>query len=143
MSSEMKHMKIELFSHPLGYRYPPPSYRSVNLKAIYGLLTSPKKPGTNKSICYVCFFTLHGKESNSSVCFLGESTARQFAFWFYLTLGAFLWKTPFMTEPMSTSGEFVWLGASLKVSKSQKEFFLKLYCPKYELNMWQNFALPS
>ena len=50
-------------------------------KAIYGLLTSPK----NGRICFVCFFTLHGKQSNSSVRFLGESTTCQSAFWFYLT----------------------------------------------------------
>ena len=29
-------------------------------KAIYGLLTSPKK--TNGRICFVCFFTLHSKQ---------------------------------------------------------------------------------
>ena len=31
----------------------------------------------------------------------------------------------------------------LKVSKSQRHFFLKLYCPKNELNIWQNSALAS
>ena len=29
----------------------------------------------------------------------------------------------------------------LKVSKSQKHFFLKLHCPKNERNIWQNSAL--
>jgi len=51
-------------------------------KAIYGLLTSPKKR-TDKFVLFA--FTLHGKHSNSSVRFLGESTARQSAFQFYLT----------------------------------------------------------
>ena len=31
----------------------------------------------------------------------------------------------------------------LKVSKSQKHFFLKLHCPKNEPNIWQNSALAS
>ena len=33
--------------------------------------------------------------------------------------------------------------APLKVSKSQKHFFLKLHCPKNELNIRQNSALAS
>ena len=33
--------------------------------------------------------------------------------------------------------------ASLKVSKSQKQFFLKLHCPKNKRNIWQNSALAS
>ena len=32
-------------------------------------------------------------------------------------------------------------GYSLKVSKSQMHFFLKLHCPKNERNIWQNSAL--
>ena len=32
-----------------------------------------------------------------------------------------------------------WTG--LKVSKSQKHFFLKLHCPQNERNIWQNSAL--
>ena len=31
----------------------------------------------------------------------------------------------------------------IKVSKSQKHFFLKLHCPKNERNIWQNYALHS
>ena len=40
---------------------------------------------TNGRICFVCFFTLHGKQIKLQVCFLGESTARQSAFQFNLT----------------------------------------------------------
>ena len=36
-----------------------------------------------------------------------------------------------------------WIGLSLKVSKSQKHFFLKLHCPKKEQNIRQNSALES
>ena len=32
---------------------------------------------------------------------------------------------------------------ALKVSKSQKHFFLKHHCPKNEQNIWQNSALAS
>ena len=52
-------------------------------KAIYGLLTSPKK-WTDKFVLFA-FLLFTANKSNSSVCFLGESTARQSAFWFYLT----------------------------------------------------------
>ena len=31
----------------------------------------------------------------------------------------------------------------LKISKSQKQFFLKLHCPRNEQNIWQNSALTS
>ena len=55
----------------------------IKPKADWRNVDSPKK--TNGHICFVCFFTLHRKKrSNSSVHFLGESTARQFAFRFYL-----------------------------------------------------------
>ena len=37
---------------------------------------------TKRRICFVCFFTLHDKQMNSSVCFLGDPTARQSAFQF-------------------------------------------------------------
>ena len=40
----------------------------------------------NRRICFVCFFTCHGKQIKSSVHFLGESMARQSAFRFCLTL---------------------------------------------------------
>ena len=39
----------------------------------------------NGRICFVCFFTLHGKQIKFIRLFLGESRARQSAFWFYLT----------------------------------------------------------
>ena len=52
-------------------------------KAIYGLLTSPKK-WTDEFVLFA-FLLFKANKSNSSVCFLGESTARQSAFWFYLT----------------------------------------------------------
>ena len=35
------------------------------------------------------------------------------------------------------------MSACLKVSKSQKHFFLKLHCPKNERNIWQNSVLAS
>ena len=52
-------------------------------KAIYGLLTSPKKR-TDKFVLFAFLFFMANK-SNSSINFLGESTACQSAFWFYLT----------------------------------------------------------
>jgi hypothetical protein len=36
-----------------------------------------------------------------------------------------------------------WLEFKLKVSKSQKHFFLKLHCPKNQRNIWQNSDLAS
>ena len=69
-----------------------PVQRSVYFEAIYGLLTSPKK--TNGQICFVCFFTLHDKQ----IKFV-RSSARQSAFWFYLTFSLQLikmvWRTFF------------------------------------------------
>ena len=41
-------------------------------KAIYSLLTSPKK--TNRGICFVCFLRLTTNKTNSSIRFLGEFT---------------------------------------------------------------------
>ena len=52
-------------------------------KAIYGLLTSPKKR-TDEFVLFA-FLLFTANKSNSSVRFLGESTALQAAFWFYLT----------------------------------------------------------
>jgi hypothetical protein len=52
-------------------------------KAIYGLLTSPKKQ-TDEFVLFA-FLLFTANKSNSSIRFLGESTARQSAFWFYLT----------------------------------------------------------
>ena len=52
-------------------------------KAIYGLVTSPKK--RTDEFVLLSFFLFKANKSNSSICFLGESTARQFAFRFYLT----------------------------------------------------------
>ena len=47
-------------------------------KAIYGLLTSPKKQ-TDEFVLFA-FLLFTANKSNSSVRFLGESTARQSAF---------------------------------------------------------------
>ena len=52
-------------------------------KPIHGLLTSPKKR-TNEFVLFA-FLLFTANISNSSVLFLGESTARQSAFRFYLT----------------------------------------------------------
>ena len=52
-------------------------------KAIYGLLTSPKKRTDEFVLFAFLLFTVNN--SNSSVRFLGESIARQSAFRFYLT----------------------------------------------------------
>ena len=52
-------------------------------KAIYGLLTSPKKR-TDEFVLFA-FLLFMANKSNSSVHFLGESTAHQSAFQFYLT----------------------------------------------------------
>ena len=52
-------------------------------KAINGLLTSPKK--WMDEFVLFAFLLLMANKSNSSVCFLGESMARQSAFRFYLT----------------------------------------------------------
>ena len=62
------------------------------LKAIYGLLTSPKK-WTDEFVLFA-FLLFTANKSNSSVRFLGESTARQSAFWFYLTFNGFVVKIP-------------------------------------------------
>ena len=51
-------------------------------KAIHGLLISPKKRMDEFVLFALLLFTAN--KSNSSVCFLGEFTARQSAFWFYL-----------------------------------------------------------
>jgi hypothetical protein len=52
-------------------------------KAIYGLLTSPKK--RMGEFVLFAFLLFMANKSNLSVRFLGESTARKSAFWFYLT----------------------------------------------------------
>ena len=52
-------------------------------KAIYGLLTSPKKQTDLFALFGFLLFTAN--KSNSSVRLFGESTARQSAFQFYLT----------------------------------------------------------
>ena len=52
---------------------------------------------TNKQICFVCFFAFHGKQTNSFVCFLGESMTRPNCIWFYLTFkknGKLIFKIP-------------------------------------------------
>ena len=52
-------------------------------RAINGLLTSPKKGISEFVLFAILLFTAN--KSNLSVRFLGESTARQSAFWFNLT----------------------------------------------------------
>ena len=52
-------------------------------KAIYGLLTSPKK-WTDEFVLFA-FLLFMANKTNSTVHFLGESIARQSAFRFYLT----------------------------------------------------------
>ena len=52
-------------------------------KSIYGLLTSPKER-TDEFVLFA-FLLFTANKSNSSVRFLGESTACQSAFQFYLT----------------------------------------------------------
>ena len=52
-------------------------------KAIYGQLTSPNKR-TDEFVLFA-FLLFTANKSNSSIRFLGESTGRQSAFWFYLT----------------------------------------------------------
>ena len=52
-------------------------------KAIYGLLISPKKQ-TDKFVLFA-FLLFTANKTNLSVCFLGESKARQSAFRNYLT----------------------------------------------------------
>ena len=39
--------------------------------------------------------------------------------------------------------DFLWCFTTLKVSKSEKQFFLKLHCPKINLNFWKISALAS
>ena len=69
------------------------------LKAIYSLLTSPKKQ-TDEFILFA-FLLFTANKSNSSVCFLGESTAHQSAFQFYLTfsnLSSICWGPVFLIQ---------------------------------------------
>ena len=56
--------------------------------AVYGLLTSHKKRRDEFVLFTFLLFTAN--KSNLSVRFLGESTAFQSAFWFYLTFSAAL-----------------------------------------------------
>ena len=59
-------------------------------KADLRAIDSPKKR-TDKFVLFA-FLLFTANKSNSSVCFLGESTARQSAFWFYLTFTILLIK---------------------------------------------------
>ena len=65
-------------------------------KAIYGLLTFPKQL-TDKFDLFA-FLLFKANKSNSSVRFLGESTACQSAFWFYLTFNASIGNKRFFTK---------------------------------------------
>ena len=57
--------------------------KAILPRRMYGLLTSPKKQ-TDEFVLFA-FSLFEVNESNSSVRFLGETTACQSAFWFYLT----------------------------------------------------------
>ena len=57
-------------------------------KAIYGQLISPRKQ--KDEFVLFAFLLFMANKSNSSFCFLGESTARQSAFRFYLTFSCSL-----------------------------------------------------
>jgi len=57
-------------------------------KAIYGLLTFPKKQ-TDAFVSFA-FLLFTANNSNLFIHFMGESTARQSAFWFYLTFSYFV-----------------------------------------------------
>ena len=56
-------------------------------KADWRAIDSPKKK-TDEFVLFA-FLLFTANKSNSSVPFLGESTARQTAFWFYLTFKNF------------------------------------------------------
>ena len=58
-------------------------------KALYGLLTSPKK--RTKEFVLFAFLLFTANKSNWSVRFFGESMTRQPAFWFYLTFTRYCW----------------------------------------------------
>ena len=65
-------------------------------KATYGLLTSPKK-GMDK-FAFLAFLLFKANWSN---CFLGESTARQFASRFYLTFSCGrTWVSPYAASTL-------------------------------------------
>ena len=57
-------------------------------KAIYGLLTSPKK--RRDEFVLFAFLLFTANKSNSSIRFLGESTAHQTSFRFYLTFSRYI-----------------------------------------------------
>ena len=63
-------------------------------KADWRTIHSPKKR-TDKFVLFA-FLLLTSNESDSSVHFLGESTAHQSAFWFYLTFTTLLKKIFFL-----------------------------------------------
>ena len=52
--------------------------------ASYGLLTSPKKQ--TDEFVFFAFLLFTANKTNSPVCFLGEFSAHQSGFWFYLTI---------------------------------------------------------
>ena len=104
------------------------SQRSVNLEC--NLWSANFSQRTNGRICFVCFFTLH--KPNSSVRFLGESTARQSAFQFYLT---------FSFQPYFALFSFFWYSYFIKWVFRQKKGFLQyslILCP-----MTKNLICPQ
>ena len=77
-------------------------------KAIYGLLISPKK--RTDDFCVFAFLLFMANKSNSSVCFFGESTARQSAFRFYLTF------SKHRVQPWNSFGTNCFLCSSLSIT---------------------------
>ena len=76
-------------------------------KAIYGLLTSPKKR-TDEFVFSTCLFFFTSNKSNLSVRFLGESTARQYAFRFYLKSLKILFKRPYSDPSTQSFAEIIY-----------------------------------
>ena len=95
-------------------------------KAIYGLLTSLKKQMDEFVLFAFLLFTAN--KSNSSVRFLGESTALQAAFWFYLTFskGHLISKQIFFFsfEPKTQRNYFAISALASKKSSNQKNFVI-------------------
>ena len=74
-------------------------------KAIYGLLTSPKKQ-TDEFVLFA-FLLFRANKSNTSIRFLGESTARQSAFRFYLTFSHTIQKSQNMNRATCGANSFI------------------------------------
>ena len=57
--------------------------RSINLESNLWSASFSKK--TNRRICFVCFFALHGKQIKFLRSFFGRIYSSPICFWFYLT----------------------------------------------------------